>query len=176
MLTRFPRLLVNNYSIYFMPKMQHSNIGPTIPNMDLDERLKQTVGYGSPYTTKIARKRDIPDITTPILHGQECLKWSKWSMRKHVLKRHLLSRYWQYRTNLKNIARCETLPKTLRDIASEERHDGTPRHSSINNIVNRCSLTSRGRGIYYRYKMSRMVWRDMADHGLISGAIRAKWR
>lgn len=73
-----------------------------------------------------------------------------------------------------SVAYCETLPSIVRSVAIEDRNS-TPRDASVNHLRNRCAVTSRNRGIVYSYRLSRIVWRDMADHGLISGAIRAKW-
>lgn len=167
-LFKAPNIIVN-------PVRQAQTLRPPVPSLELDEKLKVTVGLGNPYETKIVRRREVTDISMPDFEKQECLKWAKWSMLRNVKRRHLLMRYWQYRTNLKNIATCRTLPSVLRDAAFSERISNTPRQSSVNQIHNHCSLTSRSRGIYYKYKLSRMVWRDMADHGLVSGAIRAKW-
>lgn len=110
----------------------------------------------------------------PNFETVECLKWTNWRMLRDVKKRHKNSEYWQYRLDLKNISKCRTLPNVVRDIAWEERLS-TPRASSVNQLMNRCAITSRARGKFYRYRLSRIVWRDLADHGLLSGVIRAKW-
>lgn len=131
-------------------------------------------GTGDPYATKIKRKRQVEDISMPTWDKVECLKWTNWRMRRDVKRRHLNAQYWQYRMNLKNILMSKNLPNVVRDLAIEERLS-TPRDSSIANIRNRCAISSRSRGIFHKYRLSRIVWRDLADHGLISGAIRAKW-
>ena len=134
----------------------------------------QLAGTGNPYETKIPRRRQVENISMPNFEKIECLKWANWMMLRDVKRRHLNAKYWQYRLNMHSLAYCRTLPSVIRDIALEERNS-TPRDASVNHLNNRCSLTSRGRGKFWRYRLSRIVWRDLADHGLLSGPIRAKW-
>lgn len=129
---------------------------------------------GNPYETKITRRRKIDDPSMPNFEHVECLKWTNWKMLRDVKRRHQNGRYWQYRTDMKNIAYCQSLPNVVRDIALEERNS-TPRDASVVRLNNRCSLTSRPRGKFALYRLSRIVWRDITDHGLMSGIIRAKW-
>lgn len=129
---------------------------------------------GNPFQTEIKLKREVKDPSFPDFEKQECLKWAKWSMLRDVKRRHINCEYWQYRKNLKNVERCRTLPSVVREIGLEDRN-ATPRASSITWTNNKCAVTSRSRGIFHRFRLSRIVWRDMADHALISGAIRAKW-
>lgn len=164
----------NNLSIAVIYS-RHKHIGPNIPSKELDEKLMKIVGYGNPYETKIVKKNEVIDPSYPVWGKQESLKWAKWSMLRHVKNRYLLARYWQYKTNMKNISKCQTLPRALRDVANDERISNPPREASLSHTNNRCSITSRSKGVVHQYKLSRMVWRDLADHGHVSGAIRAKW-
>lgn len=136
--------------------------------------MLQLAGTGNPYETIIRRRREVKNLSMPDFEKVECLKWANHRMTRDVKRRIMNSQYWQYRLNMHNLAYSTTLPSVVRDIALEERNS-CPRDASRNRTVNRCSLTSRARGKYLRFRLSRMVWRDLADHGLISGAIRAKW-
>lgn len=130
---------------------------------------------GNPYATEIKRKRIVEDPSLPDFDNpMPPLKWANWMMLRDVKRRHLVSRYWQYRMNLLNISHSQTLPNIIRETATTDRNS-TPRQSSIAHYTNRCSLTSRARGKFDRYRLSRIVWRDLADHGMLSSAIRAKW-
>ena len=139
---------------------------------DLTQRCLST--SGNPFETTIARRRKVVDINMPDFEKQECIKWAEWSMLKDVKRRHIVEKHWQYRNNLMSLAYCRTLPSIVRDLAIEERNS-TPLNASVTRLNNRCSITSRPRGKYPRYRTSRLVWRDLADHGLLSGVIRAKW-
>lgn len=139
-----------------------------------EDSLFGICGRGSPYETKVKRRRQVKDLSIPKFEEVECLKWATWWMLRDVKRRHYYEKYWQCRTNLQNIRRNRTLPNLVREIATEERLL-TPRYSSVSHIINRCAVSGRTRGKFRRYRLSRMIWRDMADHGLLSGFIRAKW-
>lgn len=132
------------------------------------------VGTGNPYATTLKRRREIKDPSIPNFEEIECLKWTNWRMLREVKRRHIVAKYAQYRMNMHSLANCKTLPSVIRNIALEERNS-TPRDASINHLINRCSVTSRARGKLIKYRLSRIIWRDQADHGLLSGVIRAKW-
>ena len=129
---------------------------------------------GNPLETKTKLRRHVPNISYPDFEKQECIKWADWMMLRDVKKRYIHADYWQYRLNMKTIARNRALPSLVREIAWEERQ-ATPRKSSLNHLTNRCALSSRSRGKFSRYRLSRILWRDCADHGMLSGYIRAKW-
>lgn len=135
---------------------------------------RRLTGTGNPFATVVRRRREIQNPSVPDFEKQECLKWTNWRMLREVKRRHIVSEYSQYRLNMHSLANCRTLPSVIRDIALDERNS-CPRDASINRLINRCSITSRPRGKWARYRLSRIVWRDLADHGLLSGSIRAKW-
>lgn len=148
-----------------------SSIDPTRPD---EAKIFRLAGTGDPYETKVRRRRHIEDPSMPNFKEVECLKWVNWRMLRDVKRRHINSQYWQYRNCTHGLVKCRTLPSVIRDVALEERNS-CPREASDNYLINRCALTSRARGKLRRYRLSRIVWRDLADHGLLSGAIRAKW-
>lgn len=50
-----------------------------------------------------------------------------------------------------------------------------PRNSAENRIRNRCALTGRPRGFYRKFKLSRIMIRDLGGEGLIPGLIKSSW-
>ena len=50
-----------------------------------------------------------------------------------------------------------------------------PRNSSKVRIRNRCELTGRPRGVYRKFRMSRIALRDLASMGRIPGMIKSSW-
>jgi len=149
-----------------------------IPRISLryqHDRPQEGFAYqGNPHETKLRLKREIPNIGIPDFEKVESLKWSDWAMLKDIKRRHIHADYWQHRTNLKNLGKNSVLPSIVRDLAWEERM-ATPRASSKSQLRNRCALSSRSRGKFPRYRLSRIIFRDCADHGLLGGYIRAKW-
>jgi small subunit ribosomal protein S14 len=66
-------------------------------------------------------------------------------------------------------------------LSEEERYDARmalnklPRNSSKVRLRNRCQLTGRPRGVYRKFKISRICFRELASHGLIPGMVKASW-
>ena len=50
-----------------------------------------------------------------------------------------------------------------------------PRNSSRVRIRNRCELSGRPRGVYRKFKLSRIALRDLASTGQIPGMVKASW-
>jgi small subunit ribosomal protein S14 len=42
-------------------------------------------------------------------------------------------------------------------------------------IRNRCELTGRARGVYRKFRMCRIVLRDLASAGQIPGMVKSSW-
>lgn len=58
---------------------------------------------------------------------------------------------------------------------ADEEIAALPRTSSIVQIVNRCAFTSRPRGVVNEYRVSRIVFRHLADYNKLAGVQRAMW-
>lgn len=50
-----------------------------------------------------------------------------------------------------------------------------PRDSSPTRLHNRCSVSGRPRGYISKYKVSRIVFRELAHQGKIPGVKKASW-
>ena len=50
-----------------------------------------------------------------------------------------------------------------------------PRNASKVRIRNRCVLTGRSRGVYRKFKLSRIVFRELASIGHIPGITKSSW-
>ena len=50
-----------------------------------------------------------------------------------------------------------------------------PRKSARVKIRNRCILTGRGKGVYQKFKISRITFRELASKGLIPGVTKSSW-
>lgn len=68
-----------------------------------------------------------------------------------------------------------------RDIAAEERFEASiklaevPRNSAKNRIRLRCEVTGRPRGVYRKFKLGRVMLRDLASQGQIPGMVKSSW-
>ena len=52
---------------------------------------------------------------------------------------------------------------------------GLPRNGSKTRVVNRCQVTGRGRGVYRKFGLSRIKFREFALEGKIPGVTKASW-
>lgn len=50
-----------------------------------------------------------------------------------------------------------------------------PRNSSPVRVRNRCQVSGRGRGVYSRFMLSRILLRQMAHRGHIPGMKKSSW-
>ena len=50
-----------------------------------------------------------------------------------------------------------------------------PRNGSKTRVVSRCQVTGRGRGVYRKFGLSRIKFREFALEGKIPGVTKASW-
>lgn len=68
-----------------------------------------------------------------------------------------------------------------RDATPEERFQAAiklaevPRNSAVVRIRNRCDLTGRPRATYRKFKLCRIMLRDLASYGQIPGMTKSSW-
>lgn len=97
-----------------------------------------------------------------------------------------LSQKDQKRRNLfKQTERKRLILKTLLynnpDISTEEKFllqwklDSLARNGARARIKNRCVVTSRGRSVYRKFKISRLEFQKLAGLGQIPGVTKSSW-
>ena len=68
-----------------------------------------------------------------------------------------------------------------RTSSPEERFEASlklaqmPRNGSNVRIHNRCEVTGRPRGVYRKFKLGRIMLRDLASKGQIPGMVKSSW-
>tara|TARA_Y100001960_G_C14694131_1_gene838057 strand:+ start:691 stop:996 length:306 start_codon:yes stop_codon:yes gene_type:complete len=93
---------------------------------------------------------------------------------KNLQRIELSKRYSKRRAELLNKIKDENL-------SYEEKQElrlkleKLPKNSNKIRIRNRCSLTGRPRGVYRKFGLSRITFREMALQGLIPGVTKASW-
>lgn len=90
--------------------------------------------------------------------------------RRMLTKEHAIDRI-----RLNTVKRNNILPHELREVAGSELANNFPRDSCFVRIRERCMLTSRPRGCVKKFRVSRIVFRDLADYNKLSGVQRAMW-
>ncbi|KAM3958284.1 mitochondrial ribosomal protein S14 [Aphomia sociella] len=101
-------------------------------------------------------------------------KWANWLMIRDVKRRRMSAENYLERTRINAMRKNDILPVEIRELADKDINkfelNATPMR-----INNRCVVTSRPRGIVKEWRMSRIVWRHLADYNKLSGVQRAMW-
>ena len=77
-------------------------------------------------------------------------------------------------------ARLKALARN-READPEERFEAQlklarlPRNSSATRIRSRCQLSGRPRGVYRKFRLSRIAVRELASSGQIPGMVKSSW-
>ena len=98
----------------------------------------------------------------------------KSSIEKNNRRRKMTKKFSGRRSRLKAIAMDKTKPMEERFAASLKLAT-LPRNSSATRIHNRCEVTGRPRGVYRKFKMSRIALRDLGSKGLVPGLVKSSW-
>lgn len=96
------------------------------------------------------------------------------AIERNKKREKLVARYAEKRRALKLTARDPSL-------SPEERFDARmtlaemPRNSSAVRVRSRCLFSGRPRGVYSKFKLSRIALRDLASNGHIPGMVKSSW-
>ena len=98
----------------------------------------------------------------------------KSSIEKNKHRRQLVKKFAGKRERLLGVANDES--KSM-----EERFEARlklaelPRNGNPTRIRNRCELTGRSRGYYRKFRLSRIMLRELGNKGLIPGLVKSSW-
>ena len=98
----------------------------------------------------------------------------KSAIERNKKRSRMAKRYEGRRTRLKNVANDRALPMEERFQARLKLAE-LPRNSSKVRVQNRCIVTGRPRGVYRKFKMSRIALRELASTGQVPGMIKSSW-
>ena len=73
------------------------------------------------------------------------------------------------------VAKYAQLRKQLKDQGDYAALARLPRNSSPTRLRNLCALTGRSRGVYRKFKISRIMLRELALAGKVPGMRKASW-
>ena len=96
------------------------------------------------------------------------------SINKNERRRKLVQKYAAKYAKLKAIADNEALEDSERWIARLKMAE-LPRNGNPTRVRNRCELTGRPRAYYRKFRLSRLMLREMANKGLIPGVTKSSW-
>ncbi|XP_017776775.1 PREDICTED: 28S ribosomal protein S14, mitochondrial [Nicrophorus vespilloides] len=101
-------------------------------------------------------------------------KWVDHRMIRDVKRRKLTTEMAPMRLRVNSLRKNDILPQEIREMADAEIH-AFPRDSTLFRCKKRCVVTSRPRGVVFRWRLSRIVFRHLADYNKLSGVQRSIW-
>jgi small subunit ribosomal protein S14 len=75
----------------------------------------------------------------------------------------------------KTVAKYAEKRKALKEAGDYEALQKLPKNASPVRMHNRCKLTGRPKGYMRTFGVSRVMFREMANNGLIPGVKKASW-
>ena len=96
------------------------------------------------------------------------------SINKNERRKQLVKQYAAKFEKLKAIADDESRDEGERLIARLKLAE-LPRNANPTRVRNRCELTGRSRAYYRKFKLSRVMLRELANKGLIPGVVKSSW-
>ena len=98
----------------------------------------------------------------------------KSAINKNERRKKLVQKYAPKYARLKAIANDEGREEGER-IMARLRMAEIPRNGNPTRVRNRCELTGRPRAYYRRFRLARVMLRDLAVRGLIPGVVKSSW-
>jgi small subunit ribosomal protein S14 len=96
------------------------------------------------------------------------------SVNKNERRKKLVAKTAAKRAKLKAIANDQSVDETERLIARLKLAE-LPRNGNPTRIRNRCELTGRSRAYYRKFRLSRIMLRELGNKGLIPGLTKSSW-
>ena len=96
------------------------------------------------------------------------------SVNKNERRKKLVAKAAAKLARLKAKANDTSVDETERLIARLKMAE-LPRNGNPTRIRNRCELTGRSRGYYRKFRLSRIMLREMGNKGLIPGLTKSSW-
>jgi small subunit ribosomal protein S14 len=96
------------------------------------------------------------------------------SINKNERRKKLVQQNAGKYAKLKAIADDESKDETERLMARLKMAE-LPRNGNPTRVRNRCELTGRARAYYRKFRLSRIMLRELANKGLIPGVTKSSW-
>lgn len=96
------------------------------------------------------------------------------SVNKNERRKALVKQYAGKFEKLKAIANDESRDDGERLMARLKMAE-LPRNANPTRVRNRCELTGRSRAYYRKFKLSRVMLRELGNKGLIPGVTKSSW-
>ncbi len=98
----------------------------------------------------------------------------KSSVEKNNRRKRMAKSYANKRAALKDVVMNRELPFEER-LEAQAKLAKLPRNSAKVRHRNRCELSGRPRGVYRKFKLSRIALRELGSFGQIPGLVKSSW-
>jgi small subunit ribosomal protein S14 len=89
-------------------------------------------------------------------------------------RRRLVSQFSVKRSELKKLV-MDRSASSEKIFEASLKLAALPRNSSKVRVHNRCEITGRPRGVYRKFRLGRIMLRDLASKGQIPGMLKSSW-
>ncbi|MBK5264733.1 MAG: 30S ribosomal protein S14 [Alphaproteobacteria bacterium] len=96
------------------------------------------------------------------------------SINKNERRKKLVKKYAGKYAKLKAVADDKSLDDSERLIARLKLAE-IPRNGNPTRVRNRCEVTGRPRAYYRKFRLCRILLRDLANKGMIPGVTKSSW-
>lgn len=96
------------------------------------------------------------------------------SVNKNERRKRMVKKYAARYAKLKATAADKTLDDGERLIARLKMAE-IPRNANPTRVRNRCEITGRPRAYYRKFRLARVMLRDLANRGMIPGVTKSSW-
>src|SRR5687768_855937 len=96
------------------------------------------------------------------------------SINKNERRKKLVQKHAAKYAKLKAVADDKSVDETERLMARLKMAE-IPRNGNPTRVRNRCELTGRSRAYYRKFRLSRIMLREMGNKGLIPGLTKSSW-
>lgn len=96
------------------------------------------------------------------------------SVNKNERRKLLVKKYAAKYAKLKARATDEGLDDSVRLFARLKMAE-IPRNANPTRVRNRCMVTGRPRGVYRKFKLNRIMIRELGNMGMIPGLTKSSW-
>jgi small subunit ribosomal protein S14 len=96
------------------------------------------------------------------------------SINKNERRKKLVKKYAGKYAALKAAAKDQSLDESERLMARLKMAQ-LPRNANPTRVRNRCEITGRPRAYYRKFRIARVMLRDLALRGMIPGVVKSSW-
>ena len=96
------------------------------------------------------------------------------SIQKNLNRKKIVEKYKNRRQGLKKKIMQKDLTMEERFKLQTKLND-LPRDSANSRVRNRCELTGRSRGVYRKFGLSRIKFRELSMAGSLPGVVKSSW-